>query len=118
MLAAVVLALSGCSGETLTGREPVSRSAYGDAWPFTVDSGELRCEGALGTRTAVFVADGRTYALTARTQAQRLGEDIAPIWAELEFDAAPEARKDLQPIIDRALALCDPERRPSGAANS
>jgi hypothetical protein len=101
---ALALALTGCGGSASSSGdgETVSRADFGEEWPLTVDSGELRCEGA---GAATITADGTTYALNGTATSMNAGEDIDPIW-EPNPDL-PGAKKNIGPLIDRALALCE-----------
>lgn len=78
----------------------VSRAELGRDWPLTVASGQLVCLGG----AAVFVApDGTNYALNGTAQAQLdHAADIDAIWAS----AGGGLKKDISPLIDRALRLC------------
>ena len=81
--------------------ERVKRSDYGDAWPLTVDSGTLRCEGA---GAVVFVApDGTEYGVNGMASKYA---DIDPIWVAPD-PSLPNLRKSIGPLIERGLALCD-----------
>ena len=43
----------------------ITRADYGDAWPFTVEAGEVRCMNSRGPGSGdvVFIANGTTYAI-------------------------------------------------------
>jgi len=82
---------------TTTGARPagfLSRAELGDRWPFAVEEGVLRCQ---GNRALTFEAGGRTYALNATSEFEKLGEPVTEIWGGV---------KELDPVLDRALALC------------
>jgi hypothetical protein len=65
----------------------VSRFEYGDAWPLTVESGVLRCEG----RAVVFRApDGTDYAVNGVAMGDPAFEDIESIWADDPSGIAPK----------------------------
>lgn len=81
------------------------RAAFGDAWPFTVDTGLAICtEGRI-----VFTTGGKTYALNdAAVAAMKDGsmphfQDVAAILAD---DAATGAKMSLAPILEAAQKLC------------
>lgn len=82
--------------------EPLTRADLGDAWPFTVEAGTLRCEGG---SSVVFVADGKSYAINGTARSQTDYPDVDRIWAD---DPRPGygPKKDIGPIIDRGLKLC------------
>lgn len=77
----------------------VTREAFGERWPFTVERGYAACfRGA-----AVFRAEGKAYALTGRAAA--LGFDpIDPIW--LPNPDVPGTRISLFPVLNLALEEC------------
>ncbi len=119
LLVAVCLsaALTGCSdfsegfqegvqdGASEKPKGQVSRSELGEEWPLTVDEGVLACDGKDGTGSATFTSGGTKYALNGLAKGKGDGIDIDPIWAP-----NPEVsglKKDISPLIDRALALCE-----------
>jgi hypothetical protein len=55
----------------------ISRESMGDAWPFTVDSGTLRC---LNASDVVFVVDGKTYAVNGTAKARY--PEVNPLWRD------------------------------------
>lgn len=86
----------------------LSRSEFGDAWPLTVDSGEVEC---LDGRFAVIHAsDGTTYALNGAAKSEARGNpkrgwhDVAEVWAD--DPSAVGQRKDIGAILSRATSLC------------
>lgn len=83
----------------------VTATDYGDAWPFTVDSGTIRCI----DDSVVFVTSGTIYAVNgfARTRMEAEGwTDIteSDIWAA--NPEIPGTKINIGPIIDDGLALC------------
>jgi Protein of unknown function (DUF2511) len=84
-----------------TGSETVKRSDYGKAWPFTVDSGVLACEGA---GAVTFEANGTRYAVNGIAAGQDLPK-INPIWRD-DPDLAG-LKVNIGPIIDRGLKLSE-----------
>lgn len=94
-----------------TGLNPsrVSRSDFGDDWPFTVETGLLRCEEIPDTDVAavIFGTDEAIYALngTALARAEQRGwEPLDAIWAD--SSAIPGTKKNIGPVIDLGLSLC------------
>lgn len=89
----------------------VSRAEFGDKWPLSVESGEMRCVNrtAPGYGQVVFISGGVTYAIngTARTAAAKNGWvdlSTSPIW--LNNPSIPGAKIDISPLLNRGLALC------------
>ena len=121
-LMAVVASLSGCgsdngaaadqateeqpaeTAEPVEEAEPgtITRAQFGDAWPFTVDEGVLRCEGEGGVGAVIFEAEGTEYGVNGVAKSQGYA-DVEPIWAD---DPSIGAKKNIGPIIDRGLELC------------
>jgi hypothetical protein len=85
----------------------VTRHEYGSRWPFTVSEGVLTCRdsgvtaGATEMKEVLFTADGITYALNGYAKGRRSYQDVTAIWAD--DPAIPGAKKDIGPIINRAL---------------
>jgi len=99
------LTLAGCSstggggGGGGSGLE-VSRSDFGKDWPLTVQSGTLNCEGA---GAVTFTTNGTTYAVNGLANGMDQWPDIDAIWA----DAPHGLKKNIGPLIDRGLKLCN-----------
>ena len=87
-------------------RSLVSRAQFGDAWPLTVDAGELLC---LPPSLVVLRAqDGRMFALNG-TAASRY-PSIEPIWARdesLSKLTGEDMRVSIGPLITKGLTLCE-----------
>jgi hypothetical protein len=89
----------------------VTQAQYGDAWPFAVDEGTLRCfviqsEGIDDQPAAVITLDGSNYALN--------GVAIQQGYTELTLESDvwldnPEtgAKVSISPLVAEAVALCD-----------
>lgn len=105
LVAAIALASSGlvgCGDTSSSGNsEAISEADFGNEWPFSVDEGVLRCEGA---GAVVFEAEGTDYAVNGTASGQGYAE-IEPIW--LEDPAAAGLKINIGPIIERGLALCE-----------
>ncbi len=71
----------------------------GDDWPLTVSKGILRCE---TKREITFQHDGTTYSLNG-TAEHGANSDVAPIRAQ----EPSGAKKDLDPLVERGVRLCD-----------
>jgi hypothetical protein len=80
----------------------VTKADYGEKWPFTVDSGLLRCIGP--RQEIIFVANGETYALNGTAKSNPKYADIRPIWRD---DPSIQGVKiSVQPLIFAGLDLC------------
>lgn len=94
--------------------QSVSLGQFGDAWPLTVESGELRCalidvSGRNPLQAALFFSGERVYALNgiAKSRAAKNGWiDIAQIWRADPAEAG--LKVPISPLIERALTLCAP----------
>lgn len=87
-------------------RRRVSQKDFGDAWPFSVEAGELGCYlTPRGAREVVLKANGRTYALNGTARASDRYEDIqdAEIW--MEDPEWPGLKMSLGPLLRLARPL-------------
>ena len=80
----------------------VTQAEFGDAWPFTVAEGTVRCVGA---SSVVFDTGGRTYAVNGTAKAQTEFPDFDSIWAA-DPKGIPGTKKSIGPIITKGLSLC------------
>jgi len=78
----------------------VSSSDYGAAWPLTVDSVVLRCDGEAVT----LEAEEKLYALNAEAQNKGLGIALKPIWTE--NPDVEGARMNIGVLIEQGLRVC------------
>lgn len=104
-LATAFVLLAGC-GAGSDKKETVSSKEYGEAWPFTVDSVDLLCEGP-SPKALARTTDGTVYALngSARSQAKEKG------WADGQTitkpnPKIPSIKMDYGDIVQRSQALC------------
>lgn len=109
---------SGCEVESTEGTEEavvessergpgyVTREDFGDDWPLTVDSAEVRCEEG---RFVVLEAEGETYGLTGAAQTHLDLAPPDPIWRNAPD--VPEGMEpwkvSLRPLTERGLELCE-----------
>lgn len=103
-----ILALTGCgseNGPSVAANEAIVSPADITEWPFAVDSGILRCDGA-GSVTFE-TDDGTVYAINGTALTVGAGEDIreSDIW--LPNPDAPEAKISMGEVIERGLELCE-----------
>ena len=89
--------------ETRTGPAYVSRTELGQDWPLTVEEGTVRCIDIEGFHGVLFGVDGRWYALNGIARFTTASAKID----ELVAHNPSGATKDLSPLIERGLALCD-----------
>ena len=102
--ALLAVGLAGCGAEEKTQR--LTSQEYGAAWPFTVSSVDLLCDGA-SPKALARVDNGTIYALSgsARSIAKERG------WADgrdiTKADTSmPGVKMDYSDIVQRAQALC------------
>jgi hypothetical protein len=98
--------------EEAVSRDPgyMTAAEFGEAWPLTVDSGTVACEGSEGVGLVTFTApDGTVYAVNGLAQGFADGRgwhDIEAIWRADPAVASGSVRIDIGPILDRGLELC------------
>lgn len=110
IILAIVLAalLSACGGNPPPPRaQQITAEEFGDAWPFQVEEGLLRCEQG---RVVVFITDDATYAVNTAAQSGRdqKGESILPILRSRPDD--PTQLVPLAPITELGEQLCEQAR--------
>lgn len=93
-----LLFLLGCGSER--GVE-VTREAYGDSWPFTVEAGHADC---VDGQLAIFRHEGREYALTSLAESRGIAP-IEPIWRDNPDFGGPKI--NLGPMTRLALEQCE-----------
>ena len=82
---------SACSSDRGFETADVSRSEFGDRWPFAADQGTLACEPG---RVPTFTVDGTTVGLDGTNLS-------SAAWADTATEATASAMRD------EALKLCD-----------
>jgi hypothetical protein len=98
----------------------ITRTEYGDAWPFTVDSGVLK--GVLTGRTlsngrelaeVTFTTGGKTYYVNGTAKGTGRYAELDEIWA-LDSSTSKDLglRKSMSPIINRGLKLAQGSDEP------
>lgn len=88
-------------GNSLT----ISKAQMGAEWPFTVESGTLRCDPVAGLGQSVtFEANGKTYALNGTAKTKTGLPPVDPIWAK--NPDIPGAKMNIGPVISKGTALC------------
>lgn len=85
-----------------TDRRMVHKEDYGDAWPFTVDQGVVRC--VAPRNEVVFSSGGKAYAVNGTAKANDLYADIGSIWKDDPMIAG--AKVSIGPILELGLSLC------------
>lgn len=106
LVSCFVLAACGSDSTTEPTQNPgsVHQDDYGDAWPFTVESGVIRC---LTGERVVFESGGVTYAINglARGAMEQQGwSDVGEIWRDNPEGPAPKV--SLDGMISLGLGLC------------
>ena len=75
----------------------ISQAEYGDQWPFAIQQGQLRCEGA---GAVILTAGGQDYGVNGMA-----GGRYASIKPVLKSTGDPSI--DIGSIISRGLTLCN-----------
>lgn len=86
---------------TAPGRDTLTATEVGDAWPLTVSGGTFRCDGM----AVLFVAEGTTYALNGIARGRMGTEgwaDIQAIWR----DDPSGLKMNIAPVLDAGLRFC------------
>lgn len=90
----------------------IGREALGEAWPFTVPQGILRCEGTGSVRSVTFTANSRVYAINGTASSFADRRDWLPlkmIWRDDTSHPGVDGIKvSISPLIDLGLALGEP----------
>ena len=73
-----LLLFFGCSPPK--GQLHVTRAAFGEAWPLTIEEGTLTCNQG---DAIVLIAGKRRYAVNGIARSTHQGEDIRPIWRDI-----------------------------------
>ncbi len=89
----------------------VTEAEYGDAWPFAVNEGTLRCfliksQGIADQPAAVISLDGNNYALNGVAIQQGYTELTleSDVWLD---NPGTGAKVSIGPLVAEAVALCD-----------
>lgn len=97
----------------------ITEHEYGSRWPFTVKEGVLICKdsgikvGTTEMKEVLFTANKITYAVNGYAKGLRNHPDVRKIWAN--DLAEPGLKKNIGPIIDRALNLPEEPLSPTPA---
>ena len=93
----------------------ISHAEMGDKWPFTVETGELRCD----RDRVTFITGGVTYALngTARTQVSNTKDifeisQVDPIFVRTPENPVTRLRKSIRRNIVKTMAECRAGKTP------
>jgi Protein of unknown function (DUF2511) len=73
----------------------IRQAEYGDRWPFAIQQGQLRCEGA---GAVILTVRGKDYAVNGMASTRYAS--MQPVWTSTNDPA------DVGPIISRGLTLC------------
>lgn len=79
----------------------ITKEAYGDEWPFTVEQGILSCE---NVSEVVLTVDGVSFAINGTAKSTKKYQPVEKIWAD--NPAIPGTKKSVGDIIKSGLALC------------
>ena len=91
----------------------ITRGEYGDAWPFTVDSGVLsgkptgqRLSDGFDVGEVTFTTGGKTYYVNGMAKGNQRYAELDDIWAtDSSVPKELALKKYIGPIIDRGLKL-------------
>ena len=89
----------------LAGNKFIRAADYGEAWPFTVSEGELRCQSLGRVRTGIVsfkTPDGREYAVNGIAKSYYL--DTFLIWRDAPNGPGPKV--SITKVLNDGLALC------------
>jgi hypothetical protein len=73
----------------------IRKTEYGDRWPFAIQQGQLRCEGA---GAVILTVQGKDYAVNGMASTRY--ESMQPAWKSTNDPG------DVGRIISRGLTLC------------
>jgi hypothetical protein len=100
----VLVPLAACGSGTSDSRsESISQDTFSGTWPFTVSSGELRCEGSDGFGSVIFSANGSEYGVNG-TALDAGFQRINAIWKDDPSGITP--RVSISDVLEQGLALC------------
>lgn len=83
----------------------ISKESFGGNWPFSVDSGLLRCEHTYVHSSVLFETNNKVYAVNDSAMAAKRYEDIDEIWLGNTQPYSPKI--SIGPIIQEGLKLCE-----------
>ena len=86
----------------------ISKSDFGDDWPFSVESGTLSCQG--DPYVIIFESGGRTYGLNDAARATEQYEEISVIVKTDENYPGGQVKMDISVIEFEGLKLCNHRR--------
>ena len=107
-LLVLAFASAGCGGgsDQSDQSETISRDSFKGTWPFTVESGTLRCDGSDGFGSVTFETNGTVYAINGVAEGRRDGKDVRPIWKDNPDRSAGGPKVYIGDVTDAGLALC------------
>ena len=91
IVAALSLLVLACGPAQDPTRRQISRSEFGDTWPFTVESGELACVGP--GKNVVLTTGGTTYGVNGTAKSRY--PTVDPIWKEQPLEEELGTAKSL-----------------------
>lgn len=103
-----------------TSETRITQEEFGQAWPFTVQEGMLRCEpevrGEYVLEVVTFRAGSKTYAVNGIAKSKRIDgnpkgkhayQEIELIWKkDPQVPGDNITRKNMTPVLDKGLKLC------------
>lgn len=104
VLCLLIASLLGCSSDESDGIE-VSRDAYGEAWPLTVDEGVLHCIDSPSGPAVTLTVGPDVYAMNGTALSHTDASPVDPIWAD--DGSGLGLKKPLTDLLGRGSAACD-----------
>lgn len=105
---AIAILLTGCGNEqsvesSSTHEKAITKAEYGTKWPFTVESGTLKCVDG----SVIFTANGKTYGVNGASKSHGYA-DIEEIWAvdSSLSDGNSKIRMDIGIVLADGVNLC------------
>ena len=96
----VIVVVAFTFGGSPRNEREISRSEFGDRWPFTVRQGRLKCD----HEAVTFTANGIRYAVNGKAKSRKF-DPIESVWKH--NPSIPGTRISIGPIIQAGLKLCD-----------
>lgn len=110
-----LVVLAGCSSVGPTEEPPgtlhVSKAEMGKAWPFTVEQGEVCCQGKLDAPALIFTHQGKAFAINGLAMTWKVAPDLkeSGFWAD--DPAFPGSKLSIGPLQEKARSTCSTNQK-------